>query len=119
MSQDAVSPPPFQASVRAVEWAEKELEVVVRIANKADRALHYIADVRAIRYDPAAKTLTIALSDEGRQLLPTMAGNLPTFRFADPGSEAEFRLKVPNRSSSCRAQRRLASSRLRSTNFPR
>jgi hypothetical protein len=97
MSQDAVGPHSFRASVRTVEWTEKEIEVVVRVANTASRALHYIADVRAIRYDPATKTLTLALSDEGRQLLPTIAANLPTFRFVDPGSEAELRLKIPSR----------------------
>ncbi len=97
MVQAAVAPEALRAEIRTVERKEKDLEVVVRIANSADRALHYIADVRAVRYDPASNTLTLAMSDEGRQVIPMMAGALPKFQFVDPGSQAELRLKIPDR----------------------
>jgi hypothetical protein len=95
--QDTVGPEALRATVRTVETTERELEVVVRMSNSANRALHYIADIRAIRYDAATGTLTLALSDEGRQVIPATAGNLPNFRYVDPAGEAEILLKVPKR----------------------
>lgn len=85
------------AAVASVGQPGEEIEVVVRLSNPASRALHYIADVRARRYDPATRTLTLALSDEGREVLPGAAHKLPEFRHIDPHSDAELRLRVPNR----------------------
>ena len=119
MVQADVPPEALSAEIRVVERKEKDLEVVVRIANSADRALHYIADVRAVRYDPASNTLTLAMSDEGRQVIPMMVGALPKFQFVDPGSQAELRLKIPDRLISCRAAHRPASLVLKSTTFQR
>lgn len=76
---------------------DKHLQVVVRLRNKAERALHYVSDVRVTRYDPATRTLTLALSDEGREVIPGLAGKLPVFRHVDPGSDAEIALSVPDR----------------------
>lgn len=97
MTKDKVKPDSLKSAIRAADLAEKDLVVTVRLANTASRALHYVAEVRAIRYDPEATTLTLALSDEGRELIPQAAGVLPKFRHIDPGSEAELQLKVPNR----------------------
>jgi hypothetical protein len=74
-----------------------QLEFVVRMTNDSDRALHYISDVRATRYDPATRTLVVALSDEGRELIPGTIMKLPVFRRVDPGTTAEIRLRVPDR----------------------
>lgn len=97
MSDPAIGPDGFRATLRSVQPTDKHLELVVRCANATDRALHYIADVRATRYDPATRTLTVALSDEGREVIPGAAANLPTFRYVDPQSEVELRLRIPNR----------------------
>lgn len=94
---DDVKPDALKASIKSIEPTDKEIEVVVRLSNSAARALHYISDVRATRYDAATKTLVLSLSDEGRQVIPGTIGKLPHFRHVDPGSEAEIRLKVPNR----------------------
>ena len=97
MAED-VRPDDLRTSIRSVErTADRKLEVAVRLANAADRALHYIADVRAIRYDPASRVLTLALSDEGREVLAGVMHKLPVIRHVDPGGEAEIRLLVPDR----------------------
>ena len=90
-------PDDLSASIQSVAPDDKRLQVVVRLRNKAARALHYVADVRVTRYDAATRTLTLALSDEGREVIPGLAGKLPVFRHVDPGSEAEILLAVPDR----------------------
>ncbi|HEV2837217.1 MAG TPA: hypothetical protein VGW58_18000 [Pyrinomonadaceae bacterium] len=102
-------PDDLKASVEAIETVPErkdektgrktpgEMEVVVRMTNDADRALHYISDVRATRYDPSTKTLVVALSDEGREVIPGAIMKLPVFRRIDPRSTAEIRLRVPDR----------------------
>lgn len=97
MASDNCKPDDLTASIQSVAPADKHLEVVVRLRNKADRALHYVADVRVTRYDPATRTLTLALSDDGREVIPGLAGKLPLFRHVDPGSDAEILLSVPDR----------------------
>lgn len=91
------APDDLAASIRSLAPADKHIELVVRLHNKAARALHYVSDVRATRYDPATRTLTLALSDEGRQVIPGAIGKLPRFRHVDPGSDAEIHLRVPDR----------------------
>lgn len=97
MATDDSKPGDLTASIGAVTPADGYLEVVVRLQNKAARALHYVADVRVTRYDPATRTLTLALSDEGREIIPGLAGTLPLFRHVDPGSAAEIHLRIPDR----------------------
>jgi hypothetical protein len=92
MTVDAGS---LQAEVLAVEAVERGLEIRVRMANRADRALHYISDVRALDYDAAARRLTVKLSDEGREIVPGASNVHPPTRYLDPGSEAEVTLRVP------------------------
>lgn len=95
--QDDVKPDALKASIRSFKQTDDQIEVVTRLSNTTTRALHYIADVRATRYDPGTKTLTLSLSDEGRELIPSTINKLPEFRHIDPGSEAEIRLRVPKR----------------------
>jgi hypothetical protein len=97
MVSDDSKPGDLTAAIQSVAPVDTRLQVVVRLQNKAARALHYVADVRAMRYDPTTRTLTLALSDEGREVIPSLAGKLPLFRHVDPGSEAEIHLSVPDK----------------------
>ena len=103
------NPDDLKASITAVEQitgyvdektgrrTEGELEFVVRLTNDTDRALHYISDVRATRYDPGSRTLVIALSEEGLEPIPDAGMQLPRFRRLDPRSTAELHLRLPDR----------------------
>jgi hypothetical protein len=91
----ATPPESLEANVAAVDETDEGLEVRVHLRNDADRALHYICDVRAIHYDSAARRLTVRLSDEGRVVVPGVANVRPPLRYIDPGSEAEITLKLP------------------------
>ncbi len=97
MADDNIRPDALRASLGSMEQSDADIELVVRLSNTATRALHYIADVRATRYNPDTKTLTLSLSDEGREIIPGTIGQLPVFRYIDPESDAEIRLRVPNR----------------------
>ncbi|MBD8543295.1 hypothetical protein IFU00_13500 [Oxalobacteraceae sp. CFBP 8761] len=97
MASDDSKPDDLTAAIQSVVPVDTHLQVVVRLQNKAARALHYVAEVRATRYDPATRTLTLALSDEGREVIPGLAGKLPVFRHVDPGSQAEIHLSVPDK----------------------
>ncbi len=94
---DEIKPSSLKASIKSMKPVNDELEFVIRLSNTAKRALHYIADVRATRFDPSTKTLTLALSDEGRQVIPDAISKLPVFRYIDPESEAEVQLRVPKK----------------------
>jgi hypothetical protein len=97
VAQD-VRPDDLKVAIQSVEpTADKKVEVAVRLSNTASRALHYIADVRAVRYDPATRVLTLSLSDEGREIIPGAIRKLPVIRHVDPGTEAEIRLVIPDR----------------------
>jgi hypothetical protein len=87
----------LKASINSIDWSDDNIEIIVRLSNSATTALHYISDVRATKYDPDTKTLIVSLSDEGRELIPGIIGKLPVFRYIDPESDAEIRLKVPDR----------------------
>jgi len=97
MATDDVNPDSLAAAIKSTAHVEQDVEVVVRLSNRASRALHYISDVRATRYDAGTRTLTLALSDEGRQVIPGAISKLPVFRHIDPGSDAEVRLRVPDK----------------------
>jgi hypothetical protein len=97
MASDDSKPDDLTAAIQSVAPVDTRLQVVVRLQNKAARALHYVAEVRATRYDPTTRTLTLALSDEGREVIPGLAGKLPVFRHVDPGSQAEIHLSVPDK----------------------
>jgi hypothetical protein len=97
MTYEEIKPDDLTASIKSMEPVDKQIELIIRLSNKATRALHYIADVRATKYDQNTKTLTLSLSDEGLQVIPGTISKLPVFRHIDPGSEAEIRISVPNR----------------------
>lgn len=87
----------LKAAVKTLERVDNDIRCVIRLENKAKRALHYIGDVRATRYDPTTKTLTLSLSDEGREVIPGAMSKLPEFRYIDPESEAEVELRIPKK----------------------
>jgi len=97
MASDDTKPDDLTAAIQSVAPVDTRLQVIVRLQNKAARALHYVAEIRATRYDPTTRTLTLALSDEGREVIPGLAGKLPVFRHVDPGSQAEIHLSVPDK----------------------
>lgn len=97
MASDDSKPDDLTVAIQSVAPVDTRLQVIVRLQNKAARALHYVAEIRATRYDPTTRTLTLALSDEGREVIPGLAGKLPVFRHVDPGSQAEIHLSVPDK----------------------
>lgn len=97
MTENSINSDALKASIKSANRTEDSIEVVVRLSNTAARALHYIADVRRRWYDPETGTLTLSLSDEGREVIPGAIAKLPEFRYIDPESDAEIQLKVPNR----------------------
>ncbi len=94
---DDIKPESLKVSLKSMKPTDKEFKFVLRLSNKADRALHYISDVRRTKYDPQTRTLTLCLSDEGREVIPGIMSKLPEFRFIDPNSDAEIELRLPNK----------------------
>lgn len=97
MATDDVKPDALKASIKKLIRDADEATLVVSLNNTATRALHYISDVRATRYDPATRRLTLALSDEGREIIPGAIAKVPQFRHLDPGGTAELTVRVPKR----------------------
>jgi hypothetical protein len=75
--------------------ADKAFEITVRVQNPLDRAIHYIADVRAMVFDPATRRLRVQLSDQGREMPPGGVMILPRIRRVDPNSEAATTVRLP------------------------
>jgi hypothetical protein len=94
---DDIKPNALKVSVKSMEQSDNELNFIVRLSNTATRALHYISDVRTIKYDPNTKTVTLSLSDDGREVIPGAISKLPVFRYVDPESDTEIQLPVPNK----------------------
>lgn len=97
MTNGEVKPDDFKVSVKSIGVRARQAEMVVQLSNSAGRALHYIADVRTTRYDPATRRLTLAMSDAGRVLVPSVIEKPPIFRHIDPGGNAELVIKIPER----------------------
>jgi hypothetical protein len=85
----------LDAQLRSVRELDGSLEVVVDVGNDTDRSLHYIAEVRAIDYDPDTRRLRLRLSDRGRQLVIEAAMVEPTFRTVEPHGAASLILSLP------------------------
>lgn len=83
------------AQLRSVRVLDDALEVVVDVGNDGDRSLHYIAEVRAIDYDPATRRLRLRLSDRGREVFIGVAADEPTFRTVEPHGQAALVLSLP------------------------
>jgi hypothetical protein len=90
-------PARLEGSLKTATVTDTGIELVVRLHNPGGRALHYIAEVRGLPYDPVSRKLTVRLSDEGRQHLPASLNKHPEFRVVDPESEAEIKLTLPGR----------------------
>jgi hypothetical protein len=88
-------PPKPEASVTSMKEVEKAVELTVRVRNPSNRAIHYIADVRAIVFDPATRRLRVQLSDQGRETPPGGMIVLPRIRRVDPNSEAAISVRLP------------------------
>lgn len=91
----AGEPPELRGAVQSMAEADDGVELVVRLTNPSDWALHYIADVRAIIFDPATRRLRVQLSDRGRELLPGGIAVEPRFRMIDPHSDASLTVPLP------------------------
>ena len=52
MAEKKIGADALKASLQSMEPVGDDIEFVVRLANSATRALHYIADVRTTKYDP-------------------------------------------------------------------
>jgi hypothetical protein len=88
-------PTPPEGTLKATKITDRGMELVVRLRNPGNRALHYISDVRALRYEPANKRLIVRLSDEGRTVIPGAMFMLPSFRVIDPNSNVEIKIDLP------------------------
>jgi hypothetical protein len=88
-------PAPLEGRVQEIRERPDRVDVVVELRNPGGRALHYIADVRAIVFDTATATFTVRLSEQG--LEPMGAGTQlePRFGVIDPGSIASTLVRLP------------------------
>lgn len=87
----------LSGELASISVGDTRIHLVLKIRNTAERALHYISDVRTLRYDSVNKELVVSLSDEGREVIPGAASKLPKFRHINPGNEAEIHLDVPKK----------------------
>jgi len=94
---DEIKPDNLKVSVKSMKPIDNELKFMLRLSNQAKQALHYISDVRTTHYDPQSKTLTLCLSDDGREVIPGVMSKLPEFRYIDPESDTEIELRIPNK----------------------
>lgn len=94
---DDIKPDNLKVSIKSMKPTDHELKFIVRVSNKAKQALHYISDVRTTHYDAQTKTLTLCLSDDNREVIPSTISKLPEFRYVDPESDHEIELRVPNK----------------------
>ena len=88
-------PPNLEGAVEKMAETTDGVELSVRIRNPLNRAIHYIADVRGILFDPATRRLRVQLSDQGRELVPGGLMILPRFRTVDPNSETVMTVRLP------------------------
>jgi len=88
-------PTPLEGRVQEIRERPDRVDVVVELRNPGGRALHYIADVRAIVFDPGTSTFIVRLSEQG--LEPMSAGTQlePRFGVVDPGSVASTLVRLP------------------------
>lgn len=87
--------PRLEARPEALKETEDAFEVAVRFRNPLDRAVHYIADIRGMIFDPATRRLRVILSDQGFEESPGSIGMEPRFGTVDPQSEAVATIRLP------------------------
>lgn len=99
MSDSKLTPPrerlPLEGRVQQIRERPDRVDVIVELRNPGDRALHYIADVIAIVFDPATSTFTVRLSEQGLTPLTAGAQIEPQFGVVDPGSVALALVRLP------------------------
>jgi len=91
----ADEPPGLQGSIESMAEVDDGVELVVRLRNPLDRAIHYISDVRGMIFDPTTRRFRVQLSDQGRPLRHGVAIVEPRFRMIDPQSEAVIKIRLP------------------------
>jgi len=89
------TPVHLEISMKSVTANKRGISVLLKLHNPADRALHYVSEVRGLKYEPASKTLTVIMSDEGRVLVPGPMEKEPVTRSIDPKADAELELQLP------------------------
>ena len=87
--------PKIQGSVESMNEVDDGFELAIRLHNPLDRAIHYIADVRAMIFDPLTRHLRLQLSDQGREMPPGGIAMEPRFRMVDPKSDAIVMIRLP------------------------
>ena len=98
VSGQGIDPPrerKLEASPESITETDDGFELAVRLTNPLDRAIHYIADVRAMIFDPASRRLRIQLSDQGREMPPGAIAVQPRIQHVDPGSETVATVRLP------------------------
>ena len=87
--------PTVSGTILSADCSDRGAEIVIRLENAGARAVHYIREIRTVRYDAGTKRLVLGLSDEG-SLIGTASVH-PEFSYIDPGSAAELKLLLPPR----------------------
>src|SRR5258706_10015057 len=90
-------PAPLEGRVQESGERPARVDVIIELRNPGDRALHFIADVRAIVFDRATSTFTVRLSEQGLEPLPAGALVEPRFGVVDPSSVASTLIRLPKR----------------------
>jgi hypothetical protein len=85
----------LEARPETIKETEDAFEVAVRLRNPLDRAVHYIADIRGMIFDPATRRLRVMLSDQGFEPMPGSMGVEPRFATVDPQSETVATIRLP------------------------
>jgi hypothetical protein len=85
----------IEAAAETIVETDDAFELSVRLRNPLDRAVHYVADVRAMIFDPVTRRLRVQLSDQGRELLPGGIAVQPQIRTIDPHGEVVATVRLP------------------------
>ena len=81
-------------AIESVDFSDRGAQIIVRLNNPANRAMHYITDLRSIRYDTARRRLVLGLSDRGSEAGTAAFRTHPQFAYIDPASAAELKLQL-------------------------
>lgn len=81
-------------AIERLEASDRGLDIIIRLNNPTDRAMHYISDLRSIRYDATTRKLVLGLSDRNRGAVTAAFRTHPEFAYIDPASAAELKLHL-------------------------
>jgi hypothetical protein len=85
----------LEAAPEAMRKTDDGFEISIRLTNPLNRAVHYVADVRGMIFDPATKRLRVLMSDQGFEVVPGGVAVQPRFASVDPQSEAVATIRLP------------------------